>query len=93
MIEAIGKRIVSGYKFIHPIIMAVFIATFLVLITVLSSFTLTATVFSEEGGGKGAASAGLANAAIFLIIAIVGGFLIFLLFKYKKKKRHSISFR
>ncbi|MDP6155736.1 MAG: hypothetical protein QGH39_07860 [Candidatus Thermoplasmatota archaeon] len=85
MIEAIGKRIVSGYKFIHPIIMAVFIATFLVLITVLSSFTLTATVFSEEGGGKGAASAGLANAAIFLIIAIVGGFLIFLLFKYKKK--------
>ena len=85
MIEAIGKRIVNGYKFIHPIIMAVFIATFLVLITVLSSFTLTATVFSEEGGGKEAASAGLANAAIFLIIAIVGGFLIFLLFKYKKK--------
>ena len=84
MLEAVRKKIVKGYRFIHPIMVAIFIATFLVLITFLSSFTLTATVFSEEGGGKEAASAGFANAAIFLIIAIVGGFLIFLLFKYKK---------
>ena len=90
MSYSIGKRIVKGYRFIHPIMAAIFVAMFLVLITVLSSFTLTATVFSEEEGGKKAASAGLANAAIFLIIAIVGGFLIFLLFKYKK--RHAIQY-
>ncbi len=84
MLEAVRKKIIKGYRFIHPIMTAILIATFLVLITFLSSFTLTATVFSEEGGGKQAASAGFANAAIFLIIAIVGGFLIFLLFKYKK---------
>ena len=88
--DSIGKRVVKGYKFVHPIMAAIFIAMFLVLITVLSSFTLTATVFSEEEGGKKAASAGLANAAIFLIIAIIGGFLIFLLFKYKK--RHAIQY-
>ncbi len=85
MIEAIGKRIVRGYRFVHPIMIAVLIATILVLITFLSNFTLTATVFSEEGGGGEAVKSGLFNAGLFLLIAIIGGFLIFLLFKYRKK--------
>lgn len=82
---SVRKRVFRGYYLIRPIMVTVSIATFLVLITFLSNFTLTATVFSEEGGAEEAAAAGFANAAIFLLIAIIGGFLIFLLFKYKKR--------
>lgn len=85
MTETVGKKLIRGYKFVYPILAAVFIATVLVLITFLSQFRLTATVFSEEGGGGGAATAGLFNAGLFLLVAIVGGFLIFLLFKYRKR--------
>jgi hypothetical protein len=51
----------------------------------LVNFTVTAAVVSEEGGGTEAASAGLVNALMFVIPAIIGGFGIALLFKYRKK--------
>ena len=82
----IKNRLVNGIQLVRPIMVTVLIATTLVLITFISNFTITATVFSEEGGGQEAAAAGLANASIFLGVAIIGGFLIFLLFKYKRKQ-------
>ncbi len=61
------------------------IAAFLVYCTYLANFTITAAVVEEEGTGTQAASAGLVNALTFILPAIIGGFAIALLFKYRKK--------
>jgi len=60
-------------------------AAFLVYCTYLANFTITAAVVTEEGTGTEAASAGLVNALTFILPAIIGGFGIALLFKYRKR--------
>lgn len=71
--------------FFAPVLVVIAIATFLVFCTYQADFIVTATVFSEEGSGSDAASAGLFNALTFILPAIIGGFGIALLFKYRKK--------
>ena len=77
--------IYNGLIFFAPVLVVIALASFLVYCTYLVNFTVTAAVVSEEGGGSEAASAGLVNALMFVIPAIIGGFGIALLFKYRKK--------
>jgi hypothetical protein len=71
--------------FFAPVISVILLASVLVYITYLANFTITAAVIEEEGSGSEAASAGLVNALTFILPAIIGGFGIMLLFKYRKK--------
>ncbi|WP_455391910.1 hypothetical protein [[Eubacterium] cellulosolvens] len=71
--------------FFAPVLIVIIIASFLVYCTYLADISLTAVVVAEEGTGTEAASAGLVNALTFILPAIIGGFLIALLFKYRKK--------
>ena len=77
--------IYNGLIFFAPVLVVIALASFLVYCTYLVNFTVTAAVVSEEGGGTEAASAGLVNALMFVVPAIIGGFGIALLFKYRKK--------
>ena len=72
-------------NFFAPVLIVIVIAAFLVYCTYLANFTITAVVIEEEGTGTEAASAGLVNALTFILPAIIGGFGIALLFKYRKK--------
>jgi predicted ABC-type sugar transport system permease subunit len=75
--------IYNGLLFFAPVLVVIALASLLVYCTYLVNFTVTAAVVSEEGGGTEAASAGLVNALMFVIPAIIGGFGIALLFKYR----------
>lgn len=79
------ETIYEKLKFFSPIFIVILIAAFLVFCIYLTDLIITATIVSEEGTGSDAASAGLINALTFIIPAIVGGFGIALLFKYRKK--------
>jgi hypothetical protein len=71
--------------FFAPVLIVIAIAAFLVFCTYQANFVITATLVTEEGTGSEAASAGLINALTFILPAIIGGFVIALLFKYRKK--------
>jgi hypothetical protein len=71
--------------FFAPVLAVIGIATLLVYSTFLADISLTAVVVAEEGTSTEAASAGLVNALTFILPAIIGGFAIALLFKYRKK--------
>lgn len=71
--------------FFAPVLIVIAMAAFLVYCTYLANFTITAAVVAEEGTGTEAASAGLVNALTFILPAIIGGFGIALLFKYRKR--------
>lgn len=71
--------------FFAPVLTVIAIATILVYCSYQANFVITAAVVAEEGSGSEAASAGLINALTFILPAIVGGFIIALLFKYRKK--------
>jgi hypothetical protein len=79
------QQIYEKIIFFGPVITVIVLAAFLVYCTYLANFIVTAAVVVEEGAGSEAASAGIINALTFIIPAIVGGFLIALLFKYRKK--------
>jgi hypothetical protein len=79
------QQIYEKIIFFGPVITVIVLAAFLVYCTYLANFIVTAAVVVEEGTGTEAASAGAINALTFIIPAIVGGFLIALLFKYRKK--------
>ncbi len=68
-----------------PVLLVISFAMLLVYSALLARVTIVAALFPEEGGGTAQASAGFMNALIFIIVAVVGGALIALLFKYRKK--------
>ena len=77
--------IYEALLFFAPVLAVISIASILVYCTFLADISLVAVVIAEEGTGTQAASAGLVNALTFIIPAIIGGFAIALLFKYRKK--------
>jgi hypothetical protein len=81
IIEKVQEKLV----FFAPILIVIVIAGFLVFCTFLAEVMISATIVTEEGSGSEAASAGFVNALTFIIPAVIGGFLIALLFKYRKK--------
>ena len=83
--KRLKRSIYDKLTFFAPVIIVVVLATILVYVTYLANFTITAAVVAEEGTGTEAASAGLVNALMFILPAIIGGFGIALLFKYRKK--------
>ena len=79
------RRLYNSVIFFAPVLTVIAMASILVYCTYQANFVITATLVTEEGSGSEAASAGLINALTFILPAIVGGFLIALLFKYRKK--------
>ncbi len=81
-------------KFYAPVMIVMAIASVLVYFSILSSISTSATVVepSEGSGAGGQAWSGLLNALIFFIPALIGGFFIFLLFKYRKRGALRILF-
>jgi hypothetical protein len=84
-VKRVFRQVYEKLLFFAPILLVIAIAAFLVFCTYLANFMITATVVEEEGSGSEAASAGFINTLTFIIPAVVGGFGIALLFKYRKK--------
>lgn len=79
----------GGFKNLRvyfPVFLTLVISLPLVYIVYASSFFIQATLFIEEGSGAKAASAGIMNALVFLIGALIGGTFIYILFKKRKEK-------
>jgi len=72
-------------EYILPVLTVIIFASVLGYFTFLADVTMKAVVVEEEGTGGQQASAGVLNALIYIIPAIIGGFIIALLFKYRKK--------
>ena len=80
-----ATKIYTKFNMMKPVLIVICFAMLLVYSALLARVTIVAALFPEEGGGTEQASAGFINALIFIIVAIIGGFLIMLLFKYRKK--------
>jgi hypothetical protein len=72
-------------EYIVPVLSVIILASVFGYFTFLAEVTMKAVVVEEEGTGTEQASAGILNALIYIIPAIIGGFFIALLFKYRKK--------
>jgi hypothetical protein len=72
-------------EYMLPVITVLLFASLLVFFTYLADVSVKAVVVAEEGGSEQQASAGILNALIYIIPAVIGGFIIALLFKYRKK--------
>jgi len=79
------EQIYDKLIFFGPVIVVIILSAFLVYSTFVANIVVTAAVIAEEGTGSEAASAGVVNALTFIIPAVIGGFGIALLFKYRKK--------
>jgi len=80
-----ATKIYTKINMMKPVLMVIGLAILLVYSALLARVTIVAALFPEEGEGAEQASAGFVNAMIFIIVAIIGGFIIMLLFKYRKK--------
>ena len=83
--NGILERIYDKCIFFSPILIVIGVAIFLVYSTYQANVIITATIIAEEGSSSEAASAGFINALTFIIPAIIGGFIIALLVKYRRK--------
>ncbi|UCH90238.1 MAG: hypothetical protein JSV49_06270 [Thermoplasmata archaeon] len=72
-------------EYIIPVVTVLVFASILVYFYYLSNITMKAVIIEEEGTSGQQASAGIVNALIYIIPAIIGGFVIAMLFKYRKK--------
>jgi hypothetical protein len=72
-------------EYLIPVISVLLFASILVFFTYMANVTMKAVIVAEEGGSGQQASAGILNALIYIIPAIIGGFIIAMLFKYRKQ--------
>jgi hypothetical protein len=72
-------------EYILPVLTVLTFASVLGLFYYLAGITMKAVVVAEEGTGGQQASAGILNALIYIIPAVIGGFVIAMLFKYRKR--------
>jgi hypothetical protein len=81
--------------FFMPVLSVIMLASLLALIMTLSGLEVQAQVFvaGEGSGTAGAASAGLGNALLFFVPAILGSFAIIALLKFGKKRLLKNVFR
>ncbi|MGA1821403.1 MAG: hypothetical protein ACMUIG_02625 [Thermoplasmatota archaeon] len=93
--DEIWDRIKDVIFFFLPVLTVISMASFLALIMTLSQLDVQASVFvaDEESGTSGQAFAGLGNALIFIIPAIVGSFVIVAAVRYGKKRLLKMVFR
>ena len=89
------KRVKRVFRFFAPVMSVIFLASLLALIMTLSGLEVQAEVFvAEEGSGTaGQAGAGLGNAVLFFVPAIIGSFGIIALLKFGKRRLLKNVFR
>jgi len=75
-------RVKAAVSFLGPILLVMMMASVLTFFVYLSNTVVMATFFSEEEHG---AVGGVGNAFVFILPAVLGGFVIALLFKYRKR--------
>jgi len=83
------------FTFFAPVVAVILMASVLALIMTVSGLQVQAAVFvAEEGSGTGGqATAGIGNALLFIVPAIIGSFGIIALLKYGKRKLLKNVFR
>jgi len=89
------ERAKEGFFFFLPVLTVILLASLFGLMATLSATKVEATVFTaeEESGTAGQAGAGLSNALLFIIPAVVGSFGIVALIKSGKKRLLKNIFR
>lgn len=79
-------------EYLFPVLTVLLFASILAVFYVMSDVNIQAVVVEEEGTSGEQASAGVLNALVYIIPAVIGGFVIALLFKYGKKSPLRIFF-
>ena len=84
--EASARDYLEGKAlFYGPVLTVIFFACSLAFVAYMSNITIQATFFVEEGSSGQKATAGILNALTFILPAVIGGFGMVYLFKYRKK--------
>ena len=94
-LDDIKDRASDAVFFFMPVVTVISIASLLALIMTLSELDVQASIFvaTEESGTAGQAGAGIGNALIFIIPAIIGSFGIIAVIKMGKRKLLKKIFR